>query len=772
MEFIHGTLKVCVHEAEDLADCDSTFGVSLISKNTSDPDVKITIDDVNLAKTRCIDNDLNPVWDEHFILFLCHYGENVIFTIRDIDHTTHSENLGTVTFPFEKIRECEENNIIEEWFDLETQGRIKLSLVFQTVEAEQGIVKDRHFFTYYEMSERNKITLYQDADTPPLPVFDGVASPSGEQYVPTTAWRDLYDAINNAQKFIYITGWSVSTSISFLRDDEDSIAESNVGEVLKRRADEGVQVVVAVWDERTSNALNEGGFMGTHDEETFNFFEGTNVECFCHPRFQGNDHMGIKGLLASNFTKTCYSHHQKTVILDAPAADDKFQVVAFVGGLDITDGRFDTPEFPLFSTLSTKHAGDFYSNCYSGATATSGPRQPWHDIHAKIEGCGALQVLSNFKERFMRQSEECAARFLPITEDEFDLAPEPEVESEDDLWNFQLFRSITLDSVIFDFEKVQRLHTSKGNLVDHSIFHGYVRAIRNADAFIYIENQYFLGSAYSWPADRTAQANHTVPMEIAEKIVSKIRADERFVAYIVVPMFPEGSPADPAIQEILLWQRHTMEAMYQKIAEVIEETGAEAHPTDYLMFFCLAKREGPEDVPEDLEEATGNAAPLKETLRHPIYVHCKMMIVDDDYIIVGSANINQRSLAGSRDSEIAFGAWQPAHTWQLSDGAPRGEIHSFRSALWAAHLGGHDSAYADPSSDDCVAKVKEVTSSYWERYSSDEPAHDDVHLLPYPVNVTAEGAIEPLDEPFHCFPDTEAPVLGARSGYLPSKLTT
>ena len=57
------------------------------------------------------------------------------------------------------------------------------------------------------------------------------------------------------------------------------------------------------------------------------------------------------------------------------------------------------------------------------------------------------------------------------------------------------------------------------------------------------------------------QANHTVPMEISEKIVSKIRAGERFTAYIVIPMFPEGSPADPAIQEILLWQRYTMEAM-------------------------------------------------------------------------------------------------------------------------------------------------------------------------------------------------------------------
>ena len=29
------------------------------------------------------------------------------------------------------------------------------------------------------------------------------------------------------------------------------------------------------------------------------------------------------------------------------------------------------------------------------------------------------------------------------------------------------------------------------------------------------------------------------------------------------------------------------------------------------------------------------------SLRHPIYVHSKMTIIDDDYVIVGSANINQ-----------------------------------------------------------------------------------------------------------------------------------
>ena len=36
-----------------------------------------------------------------------------------------------------------------------------------------------------------------------------------------------------------------------------------------------------------------------------------------------------------------------------------------------------------------------------------------------------------------------------------------------------------------------------------------------------------------------------------------------------------------------------------------------------------------------------------------IYVHSKVMIVDDMYAIIGSANINDRSLLGGRDSELA-----------------------------------------------------------------------------------------------------------------------
>ena len=41
------------------------------------------------------------------------------------------------------------------------------------------------------------------------------------------------------------------------------------------------------------------------------------------------------------------------------------------------------------------------------------------------------------------------------------------------------------------------------------------------------------------------------------------------------------------------------------------------------------------------------------TVTEQIYVHSKLTIVDDLYVLVGSANINDRSLLGGRDSELA-----------------------------------------------------------------------------------------------------------------------
>ena len=44
-----------------------------------------------------------------------------------------------------------------------------------------------------------------------------------------------------------------------------------------------------------------------------------------------------------------------------------------------------------------------------------------------------------------------------------------------------------------------------------------------------------------------------------------------------------------------------------------------------------------------------NGVPVSEI----VYVHSKLMIVDDKKVILGSANINDRSMLGTRDSELA-----------------------------------------------------------------------------------------------------------------------
>ncbi len=73
-----------------------------------------------------------------------------------------------------------------------------------------------------------------------------------------------------------------------------------------------------------------------------------------------------------------------------------------------------------------------------------------------------------------------------------------------------------------------------------------------------------------------------------------------------------------------------------------------------------------------------------------VYVHDKLMIVDDRIVLVGSANINDRSLLGLRDSEIAvlyhdvetFPSKMNGKDWQAGKFA-----HSLRMRLWKEHVG-------------------------------------------------------------------------------------
>lgn len=147
-------------------------------------------------------------------------------------------------------------------------------------------------------------------------------------------------------------------------------------------------------------------------------------------------------------------------------------------------------------------------------------------------------------------------------------------------------------------------------------------------------------------------------------------------------------------------------------------------------------------------------------------------VVDDEYIIIGSANINQRSMDGARDSEIAMGAYQP---WYLADEGPaRGQICGLRIALWYEHLRFgvmHESLF-HPESKRCVNVMNDIAKNNWDIYMKETIDADmEGHLLPYPIQVTRDGKITTLSGS-RFFPDTKAPVLGAKSEYLLPILTT
>ena len=40
------------------------------------------------------------------------------------------------------------------------------------------------------------------------------------------------------------------------------------------------------------------------------------------------------------------------------------------------------------------------------------------------------------------------------------------------------------------------------------------------------------------------------------------------------------------------------------------------------------------------------------------------------------------------------------------EGDPRGDVHTYRMALWSAHFGGFDEAFLNPNTDECREKGK------------------------------------------------------------------
>ena len=257
---------------------------------------------------------------------------------------------------------------------------------------------------------------------------------------------------------------------------------------------------------------------------------------------------------------------------------------------------------------------------------------------------------------------------------------------------------------------------------ENSILQGYYELIENSKHYIYIENQFFISK--SWTDEEKEQCDHSINDVVQNKVIYYIRKriekayykKEKFRVFIFLPLFP-GFPGEP--EEIPLIQiilRHTYTGICKNhglslIEQLYKIMGDEWK--NIIGFYSLRNH------------ALINGVPKTEI----IYIHSKLMIVDDTKVLIGSANINDRSLLGDRDSEFAVIIQEKRELINRKVGRNfimNGKTNyraayfatSFRRALMGEHLGidPNDPILDDPLSDKfysfLVGRAKDNTTIY------------------------------------------------------------
>jgi len=292
-----------------------------------------------------------------------------------------------------------------------------------------------------------------------------------------------------------------------------------------------------------------------------------------------------------------HCHHEKTIVVD-----DR---VAFVGGMDLTTESGDR---------------------FDGSTHVARAQLGWHDVSTRIEGPAVADVASHFRMRWHETTgERLSAGAAP--------------ERAGDL-TLQIVR--TIPERVYDA-------VPKG---DFGILESYLRALRAAESFIYLENQFL------WSP------------EIAEVLCDKLRHPPRddFRLLLVLPAKPATGADDTR----------------GLLAELVEADGGSGR----LLACTIYARHGP--------------------VSDPVYVHAKVAVVDDAWVTIGSANLNEHSLFNDTEMNVVCRDADVARETRLR--------------LWAEHLEVDESALR--------INPVEAIDRIWKRVARDQLVRRNLHLTP------------------------------------------
>ncbi|PAA61175.1 hypothetical protein BOX15_Mlig029063g1, partial [Macrostomum lignano] len=132
-----------------------------------------------------------------------------------------------------------------------------------------------------------------------------------------TYFADIFDAMEQANEEIFICDWWLTPEVHLKRPDDDG--HYRLMNVLQRRADAGVQIFILIYKE-VKYTLKIDSWYTKLMLRTLN---KCNIHVLRHP-----NHLSSWEFL--------WAHHEKLVVVD--------QKLAFVGGIDLCWGRWDTQQ--------------------------------------------------------------------------------------------------------------------------------------------------------------------------------------------------------------------------------------------------------------------------------------------------------------------------------------------------------------------------------------------------------------------------------------------
>ncbi|EGZ20022.1 phospholipase D-like protein [Phytophthora sojae] len=269
------------------------------------------------------------------------------------------------------------------------------------------------------------------------------------------------------------------------------------------------------------------------------------------------------------------SQHQKTIVIAANKSTGKDEhPIAYVGGIDLTNDRWDTIYHN--NTAIRKAANIPYRN------------NGWVDAHFRIHGPAAKEVANNFLQRWNSDYKPCQGlgdNLLDFDNPDYEKLPPIDYASSNTTsklghQNIQIVRT---------FSCKYRHYEEFAPRGEQSLFKARLKALRNAKNFIYIEDQYFI----------------YVP-ELLDALMEVLPRIQRLIVLVQPP-------------DTLLKASGYEKYLYEMIGPMKEK-----YPNKVQIYTTKPELD--------------------------IYIHTKLVLIDDVYVSLGSANWNRRSMTS--DSEL------------------------------------------------------------------------------------------------------------------------